>query len=80
MGNKMEITDCGKSATCGVNGKTVIVSKYNFKCPCLNCIDCNDEKSQCPWKYVLQTEPRTDDDIKKIVCANCIQINQEHKR
>ena len=76
----METKDYGKVATCGVNGKDVIVSKYNYKCPCLNCIDCRGDKNQCPWKYVLETNPCTDDDITAIVCQNCIKKTNENQR
>ena len=75
----MNETDFGKLATCGVNGKNVIVSKYNYKCPCLNCMDCKAENNQCKWKYVLQTNPCTDDDIQAIVCQNCIATTRVHE-
>ena len=76
----MEVKDFGKIATCGVNGDEVIVSTYNYKCPCLNCMDCHGEQTQCPWKYVLETNPCTDDDIQAIVCQNCIKVTKENQR
>lgn len=76
----METKDFGKIATCGVNGKNVVVSSYNYKCPCLNCIDCKIEPTQCQWKYVLETNPCTDDDIQAIVCQNCKKLTKENQR
>lgn len=73
----MEVKDFGKIATCGVNGDEVIVSKYNYKCPCLNCVNCMGEQSQCMWKYVLETNPCTNDEIQAIVCQNCIKKTKE---
>jgi len=75
----MDKRDYGKTAICGVNGDEVTVSKYNFKCPCLNCADCKNEETKCQWKYVLQTSPCTDDDIKNIVCKNCIATTRAHE-
>ncbi len=72
----MEVCDFGKSAKCGINGADIIVSKYNFKCPCLNCADCKNENNKCKWKYVLQTNPCTDDDLQAVVCQNCIAITR----
>lgn len=63
--------DFGKSATCGVNGQEVIITKYNFKCPCLNCGNCKDQNLPCSWRYVLETNPCTNDDIREVLCANC---------
>lgn len=76
----MEIENCGQFATCGVNGNNVVVSKYNYKCPCLNCMDCKGFQTQCPWKYVLETNPCTDDDMQAIVCQNCIKLTSEHQK
>ena len=78
----MEIKDFGKTAVCGVNGESIIVSKYNYKCPCLNCIGCgNDEqKSQCAWRHVLEINPCTNEDIREIMCINCIKKTQENSK
>lgn len=76
----MEKKDFGKIATCGVKGNEVVVSAYNYKCPCLNCLDCKGEKTQCQWKYVLETNPCTDDDIQAVVCQNCIKVTNEQQR
>jgi len=76
----MDKRDYGKTAICGVNGDEVTVSKYNFKCPCLNCADCKNEEAKCQWKYVLQTSPCTDDDIKNIVCKNCIAVKNSNEQ
>ena len=78
--HKMDIKDFGKIATCGVNGNEVVVSAYNYKCPCLNCLDCKGEKTRCQWKYVLETNPYTDDDIMVMVCNNCKKLTNEHLR
>lgn len=57
-------------AKCGVSGEFVITSKYNAKCPCLNCSGCDNQP--CGWRYVLQTDPCTNDDIREVLCANCM--------
>lgn len=78
----MELKDVGKVATCGVSGSQVIVSKYNYKCPCLNCSCYNDEtqQEQCQWRHVMETNPCTNEDIREMMCINCIQANQEQQR
>ena len=74
----MEITDCGKSAKCGINGADIIVSKYNYKCPCLNCVGCGDkaEPAQCAWRHTLEINPCTNEDMREIMCINCIKEKQ----
>ena len=70
----MDAKDLGKSATCGVNGQQVTVSKYNINCPCLNCADCGgDEKRPCGWRHVLEINPCTNEDMREILCVNCIE-------
>ncbi len=78
----MNASDYGKTATCGVNGADVIVSKYNAKCPCLNCVGCKnaDDKTPCAWRHVLEISPCTNEDMREIMCVNCVKENQEHKR
>ena len=76
----METKDFGKIATCGVKGNDVVVSAYNYKCPCLNCMDCLGKQTQCPWKYVLETNPCTDDDMQAIICQNCIKKTNENQK
>ena len=76
----MDKHDYGKSATCGVNGQNVIVSKYNCKCPCLNCVGCNkdqESQQQCPWHHVMEADPCTNEDIREIMCVNCIKAEQQ---
>lgn len=72
----MEKKDFGKSATCGVNGDSVIVSSYNCNCPCLNCVGCTggEEKSQCEWRHVLEINPCTNEDMREILCVNCKKV------
>ena len=69
----MKISDCGKYAICGVNGQEITVSRYNYKCPCLNCMDCGGNQKQCPWRYVFETDPGTNEDMRAVVCQNCIK-------
>jgi len=76
----MDKKDYGKTAMCGVSGQEVIVSAYNIKCPCLNCADCKNEQQHCPWKYVLETNPCTDDDMRLLLCKNCLQRTQASQR
>ena len=73
----MEIKDFGKPAVCGINNKQVIVSVYNYKCTCLNCQDCAQESTQCQWKYILETNPCINDDMKMLLCKNCMNITNE---
>ena len=77
MGNKMK--KIGTIAICGVSGDEVVVSAYNFNCPCLDCAACGDNTT-CRWKYVLQTNPCTDDDMRASVCQNCIKITNNQQR
>jgi hypothetical protein len=81
-GNEMDAKDYGKNAICGVNGESVIVSKYNIKCPCINCVGCKnmDNQSQCAWRHTLEINPCTNEDMREIMCVNCVKENQEHKR
>ena len=78
-GNEMDAKDYGKTAVCGVNGDSVIISSYNCKCPCLNCVGCNDtdEKAQCSWRHVLEINPCTNEDMREIMCVNCIKAEQQ---
>ena len=77
----MDKKDYGKIATCGVNGQQVTVSRYNFNCPCLNCVDCNgDEKQPCGWRHTLETNPCTDEELRALICQNCIKITNENQR
>ena len=73
-GRTMDISDYGKSAMCGVDSTEVIVSKYNAKCPCLNCLGCKnvDEKTPCAYRHVLEISPCTNEDMREILCVNCI--------
>jgi len=69
----MDAKDFGKIATCGLNGDGVVVSPYNYKCPCLNCVGCGDkaEPAQCGWRHVLETNPCTDEAMREMLCINC---------
>ena len=63
-----------KTAVCGVNGNTVMITSYNSKCPCLGCSGCCDNKNlqQCPWQNVSDyINPCADADIRRIICAYC---------
>lgn len=73
----MDAKDYGKNATCGVNGDNVVISSYNYKCPCLNCVGCNKEQlGQCAWRHTLEINPCTNEDMREIMCINCIKENQ----
>lgn len=71
----MDAKDYGKTATCGVNGADVVVSIYNAKCPCLNCVGCkdSDNKKPCAWRHVLEISPCTNEDMRATMCVNCIK-------
>lgn len=79
VGEKMDTKDFGKIAKCGVNGAGVIVSRYNYKCPCLNCGGCKNTP-KCQWRHVLEIDPCTNEDIRAMVCQNCIKQTQEYER
>ena len=76
----MDKRDYGKSAICGVCGQDVIVSRYNCKCPCLNCVSCNDEKQkqQCGWRGVLEMNPCSNEEMRLIMCVNCKKAEQRN--
>jgi len=69
----MDAKNFGKIATCGLNSNDVVVSSYNYKCPCLNCVGCGDkaESAQCGWRHVLEINPCTNEDMREILCVNC---------
>ncbi len=71
----MNASDYGKTAICGVNGADVIVSKYNAKCPCLNCVGCKTDvqSAQCGWRHALEINPCENEDMREIMCINCIE-------
>lgn len=74
----MELKDCGKHAICGVNNQEVVVSKYNIKCPCLNCIGCDDNQEQkCGWRGVLEMNPCSNEEMRLVMCVNCKKIEKQ---
>lgn len=75
----MNVSDYGKAATCGLNGKIVVVSHFNSGCLCLDCGGCQntDNKLPCKWRYVLETEPDANQDMRATMCASCIKYGQQ---
>ena len=65
----------GDIAYCGKSKQDVVVSSYNINCPCLNCAGC--DKQQCQFLYVLQTDPRADNELFNALCVNCIPNPKE---
>ena len=78
----MDAKDYGKTAVCGVNRNSVIISSYNCKCPCLNCVGCKntEDKAKCQWRHVLEINPCTNEDMREILCVNCIKKTQENSK